>query len=239
MLPDFQLKRHDTQPRFEIVVADCGNPIDLTNTVLEVSIWSVAKLKTAVAPTDTVIAFADGVGFQQVAQGDIIVVDRVRSPEQMLVIGFDEANKLIEVSRGYAGTAAGTYKKGTRLRNFRSLNSVGTTEMTLQNVTQVDGTVQNNVITESRLIYDWIATDTCLPGCFYMELKLLKMTSASLPFSGPFFLTPSVTPSFVSYTSSQLSCNLGAGVQWVRRFPSDREGFLIQIIDTPTSESLV
>jgi hypothetical protein len=29
---------------------------------------------------------------------------------------------------------------------------------------------------------------------------------------------------------------MGTGVEWVRRFPSDGEGFLIKIVDSPTME---
>jgi len=204
--------------------------------------WATAKFRRAVAKTDTYFALADNIGFQQALVGDIIVVaDQVRDPEQMLVTGFDEDNKLIRVQREYGGTRAWPYKKGTSIQIFRFLNSVGTTEMVLTDILQVDGTTEEDVLTESKLIYEWNAQDTCLPGCYYLEMKLLKMLlvngSASILPSA--HLTSDITPSFVNPSAATLCCELGEGVEWVRRFPIDKSGFLIEIVDSPTSECLV
>lgn len=237
--PDFRIKRHDTRPAFEFVVKDCNTPLSLTDTVLEVSMWATAKFKNAVAITDTYFALADNIGFQQSLVGDIIVVsEQVRVPEQMLVTGFDETNKFIRVQRGYNGTAAESYKKGAKIKMFRFLNSVGSTEMTLTDVLQVDGTTNEDVLTQSKLIYDWAAQDTCLPGCYYLEMKLLKMVSDdSIPLSLS-LVSSDITPSFTTPSASNLGCELGEGVEWARRFPISKEGFLIQIVDSPTSEIL-
>lgn len=239
---DFVIKRHDTKPPFEIIVKDCDGPIDLTDTVLEVSMWFTAKLKKAITSSDAHFALADNKGFEQAIVGDIIVVDRVRAPEQMLITGFDEDNKFIQVQRGYNGTAIGSYKRGQSIRIFRVLNGVGETQMTLQDIPQVDGTTDEDVLTESRLIYEWQAEDTCVPGCFWFEFKLLKMIKSSPATMTSLFLTggsPSVTPSFTSQTPEELGCSLGQGVEWSRKFPVEGEGFLVKIIDSPTSESLV
>jgi len=241
--PDFKIKRHDTTPPFAISVKDCNDPIDLTDTVVEVSMWADAKFRRAVAETDTYFALADNIGFQQAMVGDIIVVsEQVRAPEQMLITGFDEANKLIRVQREYTGTTAWPYKKGTRIQIFRFLNSVGTTEMTLTDVLQTDGTTEEDVLTDSKLIYEWAAQDTCLPGCYYIEMKLLKMrllNGSATAVSSMQALSPDIVPSFVSPSAATLCCALGEGVEWQRRFPVDRQGFLIQIVDSPTSECLV
>jgi len=241
--PDFRIKRHDTRPAFEIEVKDCRVPIDLTDTVLEASMWATGRFKSAVAADDTYFQLADNIGFTQAAVGDIIVVaGNPRTPEQMLVTGFDETNYYIRVQRGYNGTTPMAYKRGFAIRIFRFLNTVGSTEMSLTDVAQVDGTTDEDVLTKSTLIYEWAAQDTCLPGCYYLELKLLKMTDTD---SGTASLLPSmllltdVTPSFVTPSVSDLGCALGEGVEWVRRFPANKEGYLIEIVDSPTSELLV
>lgn len=242
--PDFRIKRHDTRPAFEFDVKDCSDPIDLTDTVVEASMWANAKLKAAITTSDTFFALADNIGFEQSLVGDIIVVtDQARAPEQMLVTGHDESNKLIRVQRGYNGSSVRAYKRGSRIKIFRSLNAVGSTEITLTDILKVDGTTDEDVLTSSKLIYEWAAQDTCLPGCYYLELKLLKMiveggTAGLLP-SILQLTAPSIVPSFSSPTTADLGCELGAGVEWVRRFPVEKEGFLIQIIDSPTSETLV
>jgi hypothetical protein len=235
-LADFWIKRHDTKPAFKIKVVECdGTPMDLTGLILEASMWLKAKLKKDLATTDTFFALADNIGFEQCKIGDIIVMDRVRAPEQMLVTGFDENLKLIQVQRGYNGSLLGNFKKGTTLRIFRILNAIASTEMDKEDIPQVDGTIKTDVVVESRLVYEWLSQDTCLPGCFFFEFKLLKMLENSL---GSLMLTPSTTPSFISYTEDQMGCEMGSGVEWVRRFPLQTDGYVINIIDSPTSENV-
>lgn len=234
---DFGIKRHDTMPDFKVKVIDCDDtPLDLTSLILEASMWARAKLKKDLQTADTYFALADNIGFEQCKIGDIIVMDRVRAPEQILITGFDELNKLIRVQRGYNGSLISGYKKGTVLRIFRVLNAVAATEMDKEDVPQIDGTTQKDVLVESRLTYSWMAQDTCLPGCYYFEFKLLKM-SPTLHSASSLMMFSSV-PSFISYTSDQMGCDLGSGVQWVRRFPQNGEGYVVKIFDSPTSEVL-
>lgn len=229
---DFMIKRHDTKPPMKVIVEDCDGPIDLTGLVLEVSMWALAKLKKDIGPSDTALQFADNIGFQQCAVGDIIVMQRVRAPEQMLVVDFDEINSLVYVQRGYHGTPISSFKRGTPLRVFRVLNAPGSTEMDMEDVQQVDGTVVQNQITESRLVHEWAPTDTCLPGCYFLEFKLLKMLTTPAP------PPPSPSPSTGSYTDFQMGCTVGVGVDWVRRYPNNAEGYIIKIFDSPTSENV-
>lgn len=173
--PDFVIRRHDTKPPFKIFVEDCEGAMDLRGLVVEVNMWACAKLKAALDDTCDYFRLADDIGFEQVMVGDIIVMDRVRMPERMLVTAFDETNKLIRVQRGYHGTTASAWKKGTKMRIFRVLNGVAESELIFDDKTNVDGTVEKDVITESYLVYEWQPEDTCLPGCYWLEFKLLKM----------------------------------------------------------------
>jgi len=216
----------------------------LTDTVVEVSMWAKGRFKRSVGQNDTYFQLADNIGFSQALVGDIIVVaGNPRTPEQMLVTGFDETNYYIRVTRGYNGSPQMAYKRGTAIKIFRFMNSIGSTEMTLTDVLQVDGTTEEDVLTKSEIIYEWAAQDTCLPGCYYLEFKLLKMLESSgtaglLPSMFLTNLTPSVLH-FASVTSSDLGCELGLGVEWIRRFPANKDGYLIEIVDTHTSELLV
>ena len=233
---DFWIKSHDTKPPFKICVTECdGTPMDLTGLILEASMWFKGKLKNALETTDEYFALADNIGFDQCNIGDIIVINRVRAPEQMLITGFDENLKLIQVQRGYNGSRISYFKKGTPLRIFRILNAIATTEMDTEDIPQVDGSITTDVLVKSRLVYEWLAPDTCLPGCFYFEFKLLKMSEDNIVSS--LMLAPS-TPSFVSYTSDEVGCEAGSGVEWVRRFPVEKDGYLVRIFDSPTSENL-
>ncbi len=248
--PDFQIKRHDTLPPFRVSVNDCNGPLDLTGAIAEASMWAKGRLKKAITATDTSFALADDIGFFQANVGDVIVIERIRNPEQLLVTGFDEDLKLIQVQRGYNGTVAGKYVKGQRLKIFRVLNGVAETHTALEDIPQLDGSVLKDVVTDSLLVYNWLPQDTCLPGCFWLEFKLLKMFDPpgsldALPDIIPLkhcvstvstiSVLPSTVPSFVPTVSG---CEIGMGVDWVRRFPVEGEGFLIQILDSPTAETV-
>jgi hypothetical protein len=234
--PDFTIRRHDTKPPFKVLVDDCDGPLDLTDLVLEASMWANAKLKANLSTTDDYFALADNIGFGQAMVGDIIIMDRTRMPEHMLVIAFDEKNKLIQVQRGYHGTQISEWNKGDSLRIFRFMGATGETEMVLRDILQLDGTTAEDQLTESFLVYSWGENDTCLPGCYYLEFKLLKMTEVEAMTLAT--TTEPIVPSFTdpNLTPASFGCGLGAGVEWVRRFPVSGEGFLIQIVDSPTAE---
>lgn len=173
--PDFVIRRHDTKPPFKVAVSDCDGPLDLRGLVVEVNMWAIAKLKAAIEDDAEYFRLADDIGFQQVMVGDIIVMDQIRNPEHMLVVGFDEHNKLVKVERGYHGSTATYWAKGSKMRIFRILNGVGESEMTFEDETNVEGKTTRDVLQESYLVYEWQPEDTCLPGCFWLEFKLLKM----------------------------------------------------------------
>jgi len=232
--PDFTIKRFDTKPAFKVAVEDCDGAIDLTDTnlVVEVNMWSKGKLRSAITAADTYFRLADNVGFDQVMVGDIIVADRVRMPEHMLVTAFDESNYYIQVQRGYNSTTASAWRKGQSLRIFRAMNKAGEVETQYEDILQVDGTTLEDQVVESYVVFEWDINTTCLPGCYWLEFKLLKMSSASLA-AASLNATPSFTPSL---TPVDYGCVLGTGVEWARRFPVNKEGFLIEIVDSPTME---
>lgn len=208
--PDFVIRRHDTKPPFKLQVEDCDGPMDLTGLVVEASMWAKSKLKTTIAAEDTFISLANNIGFNQIAIGDIIVMDRVRSTEKMLVTSFDEVNYLINVQRGYSDTTAQDWKKGTSLKIMKFIDNDASAEMLYQDVLEIDGTTTSDVLINSFLIYDWLANDTCFPGCYYLEFKLIKMEdvqSQSIPLVEPLepivnFSAPIELPKFKEFDIS-------------------------------------
>ncbi len=300
--PDFLIKRHDTRPSLKVAIEDCDGPMDFRGLVIEVNMWAFAKLKTNIDDSDDYFRLAGDIGFDQVMVGDVIIMDQIRMPEKMLVLGFDERNKLIKVQRGYLGTTATSWSKGDTMRIFRILNGPAYAEMSYDDVQNIDGTTDKDVLQGAYLVYEWKAADTCLPGCYWLEFKVLKMIDISwyLPggywtgevhqYTDGFYYTgtthtdssvklshdqlvnkyfipnttwlgeiqlnktgiPSnddvpyndngvanlITPVFTDseLTPSDFGCILGEGVEWVRRFPTDGEGFLIKIGSSPTTE---
>lgn len=320
--PDFTIRRHDTKPPLRISIEDCDGAMDFRGLVIEANMWAKARLKTKISETDTYFRLADDIGFEQIMVGDIIVFDRVRNPERMLVEGFDEINKLVKVQRGYHGTNPSPWKKGDGMRIFRVLNAPAEAEMVFEDVEKLTGGTEKDVLQETYLVYEWQPEDTCLPGCYWLEFKVLKMIEISWKLPGghwvgeththtdDFFYTgtshtdssvklsynqiedkyflptdtwtgqihvhsdsnyytgssqddgsvilskdidepdpdtsydettltnASITPSFTdsSLTASDFGCILGEGVEWVRRFPVYEQGFLVNIINSPTTE---
>lgn len=216
--PDFQIKRNDTRPPFKVSVEQDGAPMDLTGLVVEASMWANSKLKSNITALDTSLALANNIGFCQILPNDIILMDRSRAPEQMRIIGFDETRNLVHVERGVNGTVPQSWNRGQIMRIFRFINAPALAEMLYDDVTHVDGNVDCNVLVESLLVYEWNVNDTCVPGCFSFEFKVLKMSG------GPISI-PSVVP----------NCFLGVGVEWTRRFPNCGE-FIIKVCDSPTAE---
>lgn len=182
--PDFCIRRHDTKPPFRVNVEDCDGPLDLSGMVLEANMWTTAKLKRSIDAEATYFSLADDIGFDQIMIQDIIVMDRARSPEYMIVEGFDEHNRLVLVKRGHLGTTPQVWKKGQRMRIFRIMNGPAITEMAFEDVVEVDGTTLEDQIAASYLVYEWRPEDTCLSGCYYLEFKLLKMKSVVLYLPG-------------------------------------------------------
>ena len=173
--PDFVIRRHDTKPPLKISVEDCNGPLDLQGLVVEVNMWALAKLRDTITETSAYFRLADNVGFEQIMVGDIIVLDRVRMPERMLVTAFDETNKLVKVTRGYHGTTPSAWTKGTKMRIFRIMNAPAESEISLEDITGVDGEKEKDVVQDAYLMYEWQPEDTCLPGCYWLEFKVIKM----------------------------------------------------------------
>ena len=116
--PDITIRRHDTKPPFKVFVEDCNGPMDFRGLVIEVNMWALARLRDNIDETCDYFRLADNIGFEQIMVGDVILMDRVRLPEMMLVEGFDEANKLVKVQRGYRDTTPSSWKKRHRNENI-------------------------------------------------------------------------------------------------------------------------
>lgn len=178
--PDFCIKRHDTRPSFKVSVSDCDGVLDLTdeNLALEASMWFQAKLKTAVNQSATAISFADNIGFDQVLVGDIIVTDKVRNPEKMIVLSIDEVAKTITVQRGQNGSIPQPIQRGSTLKVFRFIDFPSEIESVFGDVTNLDGTTVNELL-DTFLVFNWEDDHTSLPGCYQMEFKLVRISPST------------------------------------------------------------
>ncbi len=230
--PDFVIRRHDTRPSFKVNVEDCDGPMDFSNLVVEFSLWARARLRLDTTSEGAFVSFADGIGFYQVMVNDILIFDRPRSPEHMKVIGFDEDNHLIFVQRGVNGTTISNWKKGTPIKIMKAFSNPALSELVLQDVENRDGTKDRDQLTDSFLVYDWKPSDTCLPGCYWGEFKVLSLSNVE---TEPDDDADDVTMT-MTLSPSDYGCKLGEGVEWARRFPVTGEGYLIKVEDSPSAE---
>ena len=171
------IRRYDTKPGLKVMVEDCDAPMDLRGLVVEANMWAMGKLKADMANTDTTFSLADNIGFYQIMVGDVIVMDRVRSPEYMVCVGFNEDSYTVTVQRGLYGSTVSNWKKGQRLRILRIFNGRGQSETDFDDIQSVEGRIDKNQLTGSALVYEWQPNDTCLPGCYWFEFKLLKLAT--------------------------------------------------------------
>ena len=222
---NFTIKRHDTRPLFKVDVTDCDKPIDLSGKVIEASMWLNTKIKSALTTLSSSISFADDIGFEQINESTIIQIGDNRKFERMLVDYIDEENKVVHVFRGQLNTQIYSWKKGSCVKLLRFLNSSAQAELEYQDITNLDGTIEEDVLVRSTLIYEWQPEDTCFYGKYYLEFKVLEVVLESSTDLG------SVASNIPDY-----HCNLGAGVLWARRFPLDKPGFVIEVFDSPTAE---
>jgi hypothetical protein len=221
LCPDFTIKRHDTRPVFKVDITDCDLPVDLTGLVIEASMWLNTKLKAAITTSSLAIQFADNIGFEQINENTIIQIGDNRKFERMLIDYIDEDSKTIYVFRGQLDTNSYSFVKGSKVKLLRFINAPAQAELEYQDIENLDGTISKNTLVRSTLIYEWQSDDTCFWGKYFLEFKVMEVQPIKTP----------VVSNIPNY-----HCSLGAGVVWARRFPSDREGFLINIFDSPTAE---
>jgi hypothetical protein len=224
--PDFIIKQHDTRPAFKVNITDCDLPVDLTDLIIEASMWTNTKLKINIESNTATITFADNIGFEQINYDTIIQIGNGRLFERMLIKEIHDFDNTITVIRGQLNTGAYKWKKGTQIKLLRFLNNPAIGEMNYQDIEQIDGTALKNQLVASTLVYEWLTGDTCMCGKYFLEFKALSV--------GP---TRDNSINFGSNTNLvNYHCDNGADIQWVRRYPNDREGFLIQVNGSPTAE---
>jgi hypothetical protein len=225
--PDYVTKQHSTYPPLRIEVTDCDQqPYDLKDLVVEANMWTNAKLKTALTINDNLIKFADNVGYDSVGPSSILHVSSGRDFERMTVVGFDDVNKVIQVQRGACDTRIRPWLKGTPVKVLRFINAAAASEMVYSDKENIDGTISLNVLQKSFLIYEWKPEDVCFIGKYYFEFKVLKMN----------LLTSLDSIDIIPASNIDYHCELGLGVEWARRFPNDKEGFIVEVSASPTAE---
>jgi hypothetical protein len=178
---DFCIKRGDTRPVFRVSVEDCDGVVDLTdaNLVLEANMWFKAKLKSDLSSSSSTLSFADNIGFNQVNVGDVILTDRPRNSEKMVVTAIDESAKTLTVERGHDSTDAQDWPRGSLLRVFRFMDQPAQIESVFEQVSSLEGSVSEELV-DTFMVFEFLKEHTLLPGCFLLEFSLAMMEETSI-----------------------------------------------------------
>jgi hypothetical protein len=199
---EFLIKRNDTSPSLRYKIFDCdSSPIDLTEDyTLEASMWSNAKLKKDLDTVNQEILFANNIGFETVSVGTNLLLKTSNSYETLVVTAVDSYNNTITVDRAQLGTDALNWKKGTVIKIIKFINSPATKELVNSTSLNMQGEEETS-LAESYLVYDWLDSDTSLPGDYLFEFKVTKKNP-----------------------ETQV-------VEWTRKYPAEKEGISVKILD--------
>lgn len=174
---DFVIKRNSTQPSIRLKIYDCDmSPIDLSNKEITANMWSNAKLKKDISNSESEILLADNIGLNTVVPEDILLLKSVSDHE--LVQVTEIVDNTIIVERGYFDTTAVNWRKGTNIKVIKIMNSGATYDLVREDVIKLNGTVEQNVLVESYLVYNWFLDDTRVPGQYYFEFKVVEKNEA-------------------------------------------------------------
>ena len=73
------------------------------------------------------------------------------------------------------------------------MDSPAETEVVLEDTKRPDGVIEKDEITSASVVYEWQAPDTCLPGCYWLEFKVIKMLGLVLYLPGHHWHGPTNT----------------------------------------------
>ena len=199
---EFMIKRNDTSPPLRYKIFDCdSSPIDLTEDyVIEASMWSNAKLKKDIDTAQEEISFASNTGFNTVGVGSNLLLKTSNSHETLAVTAVDSYNNILTVNRGQLGTDPLNWRKGSVVKIIKFINSPATKELVNSTSLNMQGD-EETTLSESYLVYNWLDSDTALPGDYLFEFKVTKINHDT------------------------------SATEWTRKYPSDQEGITVKILD--------
>jgi hypothetical protein len=162
--------------------------------------WSNAKLKKDINTLQQEILFANNTGFETVAVGSNLLLKASNSYETLVVTSVDSYYNTLTVNRAQLGTNALNWKKGTVVKIIKFINSPATKELVNSTSLNMQGE-EETTLAESYLVYNWLESDTSLPGDYLFEFKVTKTNP-----------------------DTQV-------VEWSRKYPAEKEGIFVKTLD--------
>ena len=204
--PDFCIKRNDTRPAFRVAMSDCDGPIDLTEDGIVVEASMWFDAKLKSSLTPS----SSSLRF-----ADDVGFESVKVGDVIVTSRVRSPEKMLvtqinEVTHEIAVTRG---HDSTAPQPWDKGASVKVFRFQDEpaSVESVIETVESidgsssEELSDTLLVFNWTADKTDMPGCYWFEFKVLK-------------LLPDSTEA-----------------DWVKRVPLSPVGYMVNIVDSPTS----
>lgn len=204
--PDFCIKRHDTRPAFRVAVSDCDGALDLTDENLVLEASMWFETKLKAAIDQSVNVISFA---DNIGFNQILVGDLIvaDTARNPEKMTVSSIDELAKTITVERGQGGSIARP---LRRGSSLNVFRFVDLTA-GIESVFGDVTqlDGTVTEELLdtflVFNWSGNQTSLPGCYLMEFKLMR-------------IDPQTTD-----------------IEWTKRFPLGSAGFVINVVDSATS----
>lgn len=204
--PDFCIKRNDTRPSFRVAMSDCEGPVDLTEDGIIVE---------ASMWFDSKLKSALTVSSSSLKFADDIGFESVKVGDVIVTSRIRSPEKMrvtaIDESTHEIEVSRGYESTTPEAWGKGTSLKVFRFRDEPAAIESVIDTVESvdgsssEELSDTLLVFEWTSDKTSMPGCYWFEFKIMKL----MPGSG--------------------------GPEWVKRTPLSPEGYMINIVDSPTS----
>lgn len=204
--PDFCIKRNDTRPPFRVAMSDCDGPVDLTEEGIVVEASMWFDSKLKSSLTPSSVSLRFA---------DDIGFESVKVGDVIVTsrVRFPEKMLVTSIDEStheiavLRGYEATDPQSWDRGMPLKVFRFRDEPAAVESVIDTVDSIdgSSSEELSDTLLVFEWGSDKTSMPGCYWFEFKVLK------------FALGSEDP------------------DWVKRVPLSPEGYMINIVDSPTS----
>ena len=204
--PNLCIKRYDTRPAFRVSMSDCDGPIDLTDSGIVVE----ASMWVDAMLKSSILLSATTLRF-----ADDIGFESVKVGDIIVTVRARSAEKMLvtsinEATHDIQVTRAqhGTVAQAWDRGSGLRVFRFQDEPAAVESVIETVESMDGSTseeLADTLLSFEWSGDKTSMPGCYWFEFKILKFSPGS------------------------------TDPDWVKSVPLSPEGYMINIVDSPTS----
>jgi len=206
--PDLCIKRHDTRPHFRVSLSDCDGPVELQEDGVTLEASMWFDAKLKADIDDSSVQLQ----FADNVGFDSVMVGDVISTSS---VRSSESMLVTGVDEPSMSVQVSRGHEGTSPRSWKKGTALFVFRFRdepaqIESVYEESEAVDGSVtesLVDTVLQFQWSGSQTSVPGCYWIEFKILKIS----PETG--------------------------SVEWVKRVPLGSPGFMVRVVDSPTSPS--